>query len=71
MAAASQGVYFVMQKPLLARYSALEFSAYAIWGGTIFLLVFTPGLVEAVVSAPVEASRRSPSWASSPRPWPR
>lgn len=56
VAAASQGVYFVMQKPLLAKYSALEFSSYAIWGGTIFMLVFAPGLVEAVASAPAEAT---------------
>lgn len=56
VAAASQGVYFVMQKPLLAKYSSLEFSCYAIWGGTIFMLVFAPGLREAVALAPIEAT---------------
>jgi drug/metabolite transporter (DMT)-like permease len=38
-------VYFVVQKPYLRKYGALAFTTYAIWAGTIFALVFLPGLV--------------------------
>ncbi|HEY4385082.1 MAG TPA: EamA family transporter [Ktedonobacteraceae bacterium] len=44
-AALAQGLYFVWQKPYLARYSALQCTTYAIWTGTLALLVFSPGLV--------------------------
>ena len=37
--------YFVLQKPYLRKYGALAFTTYAIWAGTIFALVFLPGLV--------------------------
>jgi drug/metabolite transporter (DMT)-like permease len=43
----------VLQKPFLGRYSALEVTSYAIWFGTFFLLVFLPGLPDAVRRAPV------------------
>jgi drug/metabolite transporter (DMT)-like permease len=45
IAAFSQGVYVISQKPLLQRYSALQFTTYAIWGGTIVLMLFMPGLI--------------------------
>ena len=37
--------YFVLQKPYLRKYGALAFTTYAIWAGTMFALVFLPGLV--------------------------
>ncbi len=37
--------YFVLQKPYLRKYGALAFTTYAIWAGTLFSLVFLPGLV--------------------------
>jgi drug/metabolite transporter (DMT)-like permease len=46
LAAIAQSFYSVGQKPLLKRYTALECTAYAIWIGTIFLLIFSPGLLE-------------------------
>ncbi|MGQ9675519.1 MAG: DMT family transporter [Chloroflexota bacterium] len=52
-AALSTAFYNVVQKPYLAKYSALEFTTYAIWSGTLFTLVFTPGLVEQVRQAPL------------------
>ncbi|MCY3024124.1 MAG: DMT family transporter, partial [Planctomycetota bacterium] len=55
-AALSSSVYFVIQKPLLARYSALEFTAYTIWAGTVLLLVFAPGLTHHIAAAPVSAT---------------
>ncbi|MGH7535045.1 MAG: DMT family transporter [Gemmatimonadales bacterium] len=40
VAAISQAVYFVMQKPYLARYTPLEATAYAVWLGTLCLAPF-------------------------------
>lgn len=52
-AALCGSVYFVLLKPLLARYSPLELSTYAIWAGTLMLLVFLPGLPRAIAQAPL------------------
>lgn len=46
LAAVSYALYAVVSKPGLKLYSAIEFTTYAIWAGTIPLLVFTPGLVQ-------------------------
>jgi drug/metabolite transporter (DMT)-like permease len=54
--AVSAAVYFVAQKPLLARYGALAVTAYATWAGTALLLVFVPGLPRAVAGAPLKAT---------------
>ncbi len=56
LAAIAAATYFVLQKPYLIRYSALQLVTYIIWAGTLFLLVFTPGLIEEVTSAPIEAT---------------
>jgi drug/metabolite transporter (DMT)-like permease len=50
------GVYFVLQKPYLRKYSALELTAYSIWAGTFFMLFFLPGLTQAVGKAPINAT---------------
>lgn len=50
-AALAQSLYFVGQKSLLKRYSAVEVTTYAIWAGTCFLLLFFPGLLGAVWAA--------------------
>jgi drug/metabolite transporter (DMT)-like permease len=44
-AAFTTAVYFVLSKRLLERYSPLEFTCYAIWAGTIPMLVFAPTFV--------------------------
>jgi drug/metabolite transporter (DMT)-like permease len=54
LAALSTSVYLALQKPYLSRYGAFEFTAYAIWAGTLFLLPFAPGLLEQVRRAPFE-----------------
>jgi drug/metabolite transporter (DMT)-like permease len=46
LAALSTSAYFVLQKPYLRRYGSFEFTAYAVWAGTLLLLPFSPGLVE-------------------------
>jgi drug/metabolite transporter (DMT)-like permease len=54
-AALAQSLYSVGQKPLLKRYSPIQFTSCAIWFGTLFLLVFAPGLPQAIQAAPVDA----------------
>ena len=51
IASVSQAVYFVLQKPYLKRYGALDAVCYAIWIGTIFLLPFAPEAVRALGTA--------------------
>ncbi len=50
--AAASAVYMILQKHFLARYTPLEFTAYSIWIGTIFMLPFAKHLPVAVKSAP-------------------
>jgi len=45
ISAVSVSVYLVLQKPYLAKYGALAFTSYTIWAGTLFSLVFLPGLL--------------------------
>ncbi len=56
MAAALQALFFVVQKPYLTSYSPLELTSYTIWAGTLVLLVFLPGLPQAVQAAPESAT---------------
>src|SRR5271154_1408640 len=55
-AAASSAVYMVQQKHFLGRYSALEFTAYSIWSGTVFMLPFGKGLFHIVATAPASVT---------------
>jgi len=45
VAAMSAAVYFVMQRPLLKRYSSLELTTYAMCAGMLMTLIFLPGLI--------------------------
>jgi drug/metabolite transporter (DMT)-like permease len=54
-AALAQSLYSVGQKPFLKRYSPIQFTSYAVWFGTLFLLVFAPGLPQAIQAAPADA----------------
>jgi drug/metabolite transporter (DMT)-like permease len=55
-AAVAQSFYFILQKPLLERYSAFEVVCYSAWFGTGLMLVFTPGLFDAVRQATSHAT---------------
>ena len=55
-AAIGESIYFVLQKPYLGRISGLQLTTYTIWTGTACMLVFLPGLVRQVQTAPVEAT---------------
>ena len=50
-AAVVQSFYFVLQKPLLQRYTSFEVVSYALWLGTAGLLLFTPGLTTTIRQA--------------------
>lgn len=56
ISAVSVSVYLVIQKPYLRKYGALNFTAYAIWAGTLFTLVFLPGLAGEVRAASLDAT---------------
>ena len=50
-AAVLQGVFHTAQKPLLARYTGFEVTAYAMWAGTVFILPWTGSLLRALPHA--------------------
>jgi drug/metabolite transporter (DMT)-like permease len=52
-AALTSSVYMILQKHYLGKYSALEFTAYSIWFGTLLMLPFGGGFLHAVRTAPV------------------
>ncbi|MCF6136489.1 DMT family transporter [Pseudalkalibacillus berkeleyi] len=56
MAAIATSVFFVFQKSLHIRYSPLELTAYFTWAGTIPFLFFSPGLIETIQNATLEAN---------------
>lgn len=55
-AALASSFYSLVQKPYLARYSAAQCTAYAVWAGTLFLAPFGAGLLAEMGSAPPGAT---------------
>lgn len=51
LAAFSWGLYFVLQRRFSGRYGVLTTVCYMVWGGTLLLLVYAPGLTQAVAQA--------------------
>ena len=51
-AAMAWGMYIVIQKHFLGRYTALEFTAYSVWAGTLLMVPFGVGLLHGIRSAP-------------------
>ena len=56
LAAVASSAYFIVQKPYLEKYSAIEFTSYSIWSGTLFMLPFLPGLVRQLPQATTAAT---------------
>lgn len=56
LAAFCESIYFVIQKPYLTKYGALRFTTYAIWAGTLPMLVFAPQLVREIPTAALAAT---------------
>jgi len=55
-AAVANGLYIILQKHYLGKYSALEFTAYAMWFGTAMMLPFGNGLLRTFRAAPASAT---------------
>lgn len=49
-------IFFVLQKPYLLKYTAVEFMCYTMWSGTLFLLVFLPNLIAEYRAAPLSST---------------
>lgn len=54
LAALAESVYFVFQHAYLQKYGVIPFTVYAIWAGTLWMLIFFPGLGQAIAGAPWE-----------------
>ena len=52
----STSAFFIISKQPLTHYTALEFTSYSIWAGTIPLLYFAPGLVSQLPTAAPSAT---------------
>jgi drug/metabolite transporter (DMT)-like permease len=48
--------FFVVGKPLVARYGSLAFTSYVIWLGTVPMLLFAPGLLRQLPEASIDAT---------------
>ena len=55
-AALAWGMYIVIQKHFLGRYSALEFTSYSVWAGTLLMIPFGGGVVHGIRNAPWSAT---------------
>jgi drug/metabolite transporter (DMT)-like permease len=53
LAAVSWSLYFALQKHHAQRYDGLSLTCYAVWSGTLLLLIYLPGLGDAVMKAPL------------------
>jgi len=56
IAAFSTSLSFVLQKPYLKKYKFVDLTAYTIWGGTLFLLVFLPGFINDIRTASIDST---------------
>lgn len=55
-AAVTTGIYSVMQKYIVQKYSAMQATAYTMAFGTFFMLIFMPSLVREFPTAPLYAN---------------
>jgi len=56
IAAMANGISVVLQKHYLKTYNVTDFSTHLVFSGTLFLLVFLPGLGSAIRHAPLKAT---------------
>lgn len=56
LSAFATAAYFVLSKRLLRSYSPIEFTCYAIWAGTIPMLLFAPSFVQQFQHAATSAT---------------
>lgn len=53
-ASLSESIYFVFQNTYLKKYGFVGFTIYTVWSGTIFMMIFSPGLWGAISHAPID-----------------
>lgn len=56
IASIATSIFFVFQKPLLRRYSPIELTAYFTWTGTLPFFIYSPGLIQGIQGATIEAN---------------
>lgn len=56
LATISGSFYTILQKPYLKYYPAIQTTAYILWGGTLFLLLFSAGLVHQIQHAALSST---------------
>src|SRR3990167_1569943 len=56
LATLAAGCYSVLQKPFLKKYHIIEATTYVIWGGTLFLAIYTPQLQHDLLTASFDAT---------------
>ena len=56
VAALAQSAFFILQKPLLSRYTPVQCATYVIWAGTLALLPFAADLPAQIQTAPLSAT---------------
>jgi drug/metabolite transporter (DMT)-like permease len=56
LSALATAAYFILSKRLLRHYSPIEFTCYAIWAGTIPMLVFAPSFMRQFATAAPSAT---------------
>ncbi|WP_228548289.1 DMT family transporter [Sporosarcina obsidiansis] len=54
IAALAESFYFVFQSAYLQKYGFIPFTMYTIWGGTLSMLWFVPGLTQEISQAPLD-----------------
>jgi drug/metabolite transporter (DMT)-like permease len=55
LAALSWSIYFALQKHHARRYDGFSLGCYAVWSGTLLLLIYLSGLADVVTNAPADA----------------
>ncbi len=56
LAAFMSAIFTVWQKPFLEKFHPIEIASFAIWGGTLLLLFYTPGLIKQFPQATWQAT---------------
>ncbi|WP_445662626.1 DMT family transporter [Cytobacillus sp. FSL H8-0458] len=56
LASISESIFFVFQTKYFDKYGFLAFTAYTVWAGTIFMLIYLPGLGNEIFHASAEST---------------
>jgi drug/metabolite transporter (DMT)-like permease len=56
ISAIAASVYILMAKPLLRKIGPLYFTAYTLWAGTLFVLIYSVDLIQDIQTAPLNAT---------------